>query len=551
MPVATARTVALDGMVGHLVDVQADVSPGQVGTTLVGRADAALAEAKDRVRMAVLNSDLPWPATRRITVLLSPADLPKRGVHFDLPIAVAVLAAAGRVPTDSLAGLLMIGELSLDGSLRPATGVLPMVLAAAERGVHTVVVPEPQAREAAMVPGVTVLGMRSLAQVVAELCGDPVPEAAPVVEGSGAPLLTWRGSDAHEEVDLADLHGLAEARYAVEVAAAGGHHLMLIGPKGAGKTSLAERVPSVLPDLDREESLEVTAVHSLAGVLPGGAGFVVRPPYAAPHHDASKAAVVGGGSGQVRPGELSRAHGGVLFLDEFPLFRTDVLEALRQPLESGEISIARRDEVVTLPARALLVLACNPCPCGEYTASRGSNRCRCSEPRRRDYRAKLSGPVGDRIDIQRTIEPLRPHDARDVHAAPEPSLVVRARVALARERQRGRFEGHGWRLNAHVPSAALRDLWPLGPAAQRVLDDQVYAGRLTGRGAVRVHRLAWTVLDVALARAASQGTGDLEDVHGPPGLDHLHLALALRTGRALPASAVAVPAAARALERVR
>jgi magnesium chelatase family protein len=308
MPFATAHTVSLHGAMGHLVDVQADVSPGAVGTTLVGRPDASLSEARDRCRMAVINSELRWPSTKRITILLSPADLLKRGSHFDLSIAVAVVAADGRLPLAQLQATAFIGELTLDGGLRCVPGVLPMVLAAAERGIARVFVPEPLAREASMVPGMDVFGMRSLAQVVAELQGEDVPEAPPVPPMSGSQLLAWRGADRLEEVDLADLRGLADAKYAVEVAAAGGHHLLLSGPKGSGKTSIAERIPTILPPLTTEEALELTAIHSLAGTLDPGDGLLTQAPYAAPHHDASKAALIGGGSGYIRPGEISRAH---------------------------------------------------------------------------------------------------------------------------------------------------------------------------------------------------------------------------------------------------
>jgi magnesium chelatase family protein len=516
MPVATTRTVSLHGAVGHLIDVQTDVSPGQVGVTLVGRADTMINEARDRCRMAIVNSGLDWPATRRITILLSPADLMKTGTHFDLAVAVSVLAAAGDVPGAALEAAAFIGELSLDGGLRPVTGVLPMVLAAAECGVRRVFVPEPQAREASMVPGMAVLGMRSLGQVVAELRGDEVPEAPAVAPVSGANLLSWRGQERMEELDLRDLLGIADARYAVEVAAAGGHHLLLSGPKGAGKTSLAERIPGILPDLTHAESLELSAIHSLAGTLDPAGGMLVRPPYSAPHHDASKASLIGGGSGQVRPGELSRAHCGVLFLDEFPLFRSDVIQALRQPLESGEVTIARREESVTLPARGMVVLACNPCPCGDYSGDVRLNRCSCREVARRDYRAKVTGPVADRVDIVRHLLPLKPHDERDTFRTPESSAEVRRRVELARERQAARYREETWRLNGHAPGPVLRDRWPLAPGAQRTLDAQLYNGRLSRRGATRVHRLAWTVADL-------RGV----DVPGP---DEVDVALRLRTG---------------------
>lgn len=519
MPVAMAHTVALRGAVGHLIDVQADVSAGQVGLTLVGRADTALSEGRDRVRMAVINSDLDWPATRRITVLLSPADLPKAGTHYDLALALAILAAADVIDPAALAGAAFIGELGLDGGLRSVTGVLPMVLAVAQRGVHTVVVPEPQAREAAMVPGMSVLGMRSLAQVIAELRGDEVPPAPPVRQLSGSHILGWRGDDRLADVDLADLDGMADARFAVEVAAAGGHHLLLQGPKGCGKTSLAERIPGLLPDLAGDEAIELAAVRSLAGLLDPSEGLSRRPPFTAPHHDASKASVIGGGSRRVRPGQVSLGHGGVLFLDEFPLFRSDVIEALREPMESGDITIARGDETITLPARALLVLAANPCPCGNFGAGRGMPACRCIGRVRQEYARKITGPITDRIDITRTLTPGRPHDA-EVWGPSTPTAVVRGRVGAARQRQADRYAGRGWRVNGQVSGPALRTEWPLTAPAQTKLNDAVYAGVLTRRGAVRVHRLAWTVADLA-------GTER-------PGVAEVECALALRSGAPLP-----------------
>ncbi len=522
MAVATARSVSLHGSLGHLIDVQADVSPGQVGVNMVGRADTSLREAADRCRMAIINSDLGWPATKRITVLFSPADLVKRGPHFDLAVAVAILAADGTVPPAALLETAFIGELTLDGGLRSVPGVLPMVLAAAQRGIRHVFVPEPQVKEAAMVPGMSVLGMRSLAQVIAELCGELVPEAPPVAPMSGSRLLTWRGEERLEQVDFADLVGLHDAKYATEVAAAGGHALLLSGPKGAGKTSLAERIPSILPDLIPEEALELTAIHSLAGALEPGDDLLTAPPYIAPHHDASKTSIVGGGSGQVRPGEISRAHAGVLFLDEFPLFRSDIIEALRQPLESGDITVARRDESVTLPARGMLVFACNPCPCGNYAVRVGRSRCTCRPQQLRDYRSKLTGPLADRIDVLRHVGPLLPHERGGPPA--ESSADIRLRVAAARERQHRRYAGCGWRLNGQAPGPTLRDRWPLADEARRALDSALYAGRLSSRGAVRVHRLALTVADLASVRLGREVV---------PGVAEVDAALRLRTGEPL------------------
>lgn len=520
MTVATVRTMSLAGATGHLIDVQADVSTGVVGTTVVGRADTSLQEAKERCRMAVMNSGLDWPSTRRVTILLCPADLPKAGTHFDLAMAVGVLAASGQLPQEGLTDALLIGELTLDGRLRSVPGVLPMTLAARDQGLTRVIVPEPQLGEAAMVPGMTVIGVRSLGQVVACLRGEEIPEAPPVAPMGCARLLSWRGQDRRESLDFADLVGMAEARLAAEVAVAGGHHLMLSGPKGSGKTSVAERMPGLLPDLDGEEALELTAIHSLAGALEATDSLLTRPPFTAPHHDASRASLIGGGTGRVRPGELSRAHAGVLFLDEFPLFAADVIEALRQPLEEGEVTIARGQQTATFPARGIVVLAANPCPCGNYHAQAIADRCTCREQERRHYRRKLSGPIVDRVDILRHLQPVGPHEQRDRFAEREASADIRRRVTRARRRQADRYAGHGWRLNAHVPGPELRARWPLSPAGERRLDDDVYAGTLTRRGQVRVHRMAWTIADLRGLPA--------------PGVDEVALALALRQGEPLP-----------------
>jgi magnesium chelatase family protein len=367
---------------------------------------------------------------------------------------------------------------------------------------------------------VAVFGVRSLAQVLCELRGEEVPEAAPVAPMSGSRLLTWRGQERMAEQDLGDLIGMEDARFALEVAAAGGHHLMLSGPRGAGKTTLAERIPSVLPDLTLEESLELTAIHSLAGALEPTDAMITRPPFFAPHHDASRASLLGGGTGRVRPGEISRAHNGVLFLDEFPLFHADVIEAMRQPLESGEVTIARGEESATFPARGIVVLAANPCPCGDFDPAVGADKCLCTVPRRNAYRARFTGPIADRIDIVRNVRPVTSEQGHDpVAAVPERSATVRARVTLARERQRERYAGRSWRLNGQAPGPTLRDEWPLTPPAQDRLDKAMYAGDLTRRGGTRVHRMAWTITDL-------WGTEQ-------PGVDELDVAMRLRTGEPL------------------
>lgn len=525
MRYATARTVTLEGLRGHVIDVQADVGDGMVATTLVGRPDASINEARDRCRSAVKNSHYDWPNTKRVTVLLSPADLPKRGPHFDLPIATAVLAAAGEVlKPEHLQGAVLIGELTLDGRVRAVPGVLPMILAARAHGCERALVPDVQLDEAAMVEGIRVVGVRSLRQAVAYLSGKEMPDADPVAPLGTTRVLTWRGDARTDDLDLADVYGMADARYALEVAAAGGHHLMLSGPKGAGKTTLAERIPGLLPDLGVEESLELSAVHSLAGDLQPGRGLSRRPPFRAPHHSATKASMLGGGSGQVHPGEISRALHGVLFLDEFPLFNSDIIDALRQPLESGEVTIARGGEVATFPARTMIVLACNPCPCGDYHPDARQDRCTCAETRRRQYRGRMSAPVVDRIDIVRYVVPMRPHERRDPLSSPEPTSAVRERVESARRRQADRYADTAWRLNADVPGPVLTRQWPLDDAGAELLDDHLCRNAITQRGATRVHRLAWTVADL---RGASR-----------PGERDVEIALLLRAGEPLPLAAL-------------
>ncbi len=516
---ATARSISLQGAHGHLIDVQADLSDGLVSTAMVGRPDVSISEARDRCRAAVVNSGYSWPNTKRVTVLLSPADLRKSGPHFDLAIALSVMGANGAFKRETLQGTVFLGELTLDGRLRSVPGVLPMVMAASAAGLRCVVVPDSQVDEAALVPDMTVLGVRSLRQVVAVLSDEVVPDAPPVPPLPTLPGVSWRGEERLAGLDFADVLGMSDARYAIEVAAAGGHHLMLSGPKGAGKTTLAERIPGLLPDLPLEQALELTAIHSVAGTLPPGLPVLSRPPFRAPHHAATKAAILGGGAGRTRPGEISQALHGCLFLDEFPLFQTDIIEAFRQPLESGEVTIARGEETATYPARAMFVLAANPCPCGDYHPLARDHACTCTEVQRRKYRSKLSGPIIDRIDITRHIEPVRPHELGDPLARPESTATIRARVTAARARQAERYADTSWRLNSDVPGPALRQRWPLAPEAQHELDRWLYNGRLTHRGATRVHRLAWTVADL---RAEAQ-----------PGLAEVTVATQLRTGEAL------------------
>ncbi|WP_055749194.1 YifB family Mg chelatase-like AAA ATPase [Frankia sp. AvcI1] len=489
MALARARAVAVLGVEGHLVEVEADLADGLPRLTLIGLPDTALHESRDRIRAAVVNSGHKWP-DRRITLGLFPATLPKAGSGFDLAMAVAVLSAAAVVPPESLLRRVFIGELALDGRVRAVRGVLPAVLKAAAAGVERVVVPAANAAEAALVPGARVEPAIDLAGVLSVLRGEA---AAPEVT---APPPTAPTPAEVPGLDLADVAGQTRGRLAVEVAAAGGHHLFMQGPPGSGKTMLADRLPGLLPMLDTDASLEVTAVHSVAGLLPSNAPLVTRPPYRSPHHSATPAALIGSGSAVIRPGLASQAHRGILFLDEAPEFNRQSLDALRQPLESGTIEVARARATARFPARFQLVLAANPCPCAKARGPRGTG-CECPSLVRRRYLARLSGPLLDRIDIQVALSaPSRAELRADVGRSAT-STQVATRVAGARERAGARLAGTPWRVNAEVPGPALRRLWPLPTKVTAVAERAFDAGLLTARGLDRVHRLAWTFADLA------------------------------------------------------
>ncbi|MER6245107.1 YifB family Mg chelatase-like AAA ATPase [Streptomyces griseorubiginosus] len=528
MGFARTCSVALVGVEGVVVEVQADLEPGVAAFTLVGLPDKSLTESRDRVRAAVVNSGGEWPQ-KKLTVGLSPASVPKAGSGFDLAVACAVLGASERIDPRVLADIVMIGELGLDGRVRPVRGILPAVLAAADAGYEQVVVPECAAAEASLVPGVSVLGVRSLRQLIAVLADEPVPEEAPDEPGRPDPLLaglrvpgTGAATGMHSAGaaqqdhghDLADVVGQISARTAVEVAAAGSHHLFLEGPPGAGKTMLAERLPAVLPRLAREESLEVTAVHSVAGLLPPGKPLIDVAPYCAPHHSATMQALVGGGPGIARPGAVSLSHRGVLFLDETPEFNTQALDALRQPLEAGHVVIARSAGVVRFPAKFLMVLAANPCPCGRF--SQTDDFCECPPSAIRRYQARLSGPLLDRVDLRVQVDRVTRDQLTQRGARGESTQVVADRVRAARDRAATRFAGTPWRTNSEVPGRELRSRWHAVSGAMDEAERNLERGVLTARGLDRVLRVAWTVADLV--------------GHDRPDATDVALALQLRTG---------------------
>jgi magnesium chelatase family protein len=491
---ATVESATVIGIEACRVHVEIDVSFGLPHFQLVGLPDASVRESRDRVRAAIRNSGFEFPA-HRITINLAPGDVRKAGPAFDLPIALGMLAATGTVLPASLANIVHVGELSLDGAIQPARGMLAIAAEARRHGARALLLPHDNLAEAAVVTGLRLLPVRTLVEAVTLLNQPPDHWPAPPSPPSTSGVHSSPGPPSSLDLDLSDLHGQSFARRALEVAAAGGHNLLMIGPPGAGKTMLARRLPGILPPLSFDEAIEATTIHSVAGQLRPGVGLLAERPFRAPHHTISDVALVGGGS-TPRPGEVSLAHHGVLFLDEMPEFDRRVLEALRQPIEEGRITVSRALRSVMFPARFVLVAAMNPCPCGYQGDPK--RQCRCTPQQTARYRGRLSGPLRDRLDLIVEVEAVS-ITALTEGPAGESSAAVRARVLAARARQLAR--GARARVNAQLAGTELKKHAPLNLAGRRLLERSAEKLHLSARGFHRIIRVARTVADLAGADA--------------------------------------------------
>lgn len=490
MVIGTSLSVGLVGLKAFVIQMQAFVSQGLPHFSIIGLPDASLSEARERVKSACQASGFSWPQTR-VTVNLSPASMPKRGASHDLAIAVSVLGAAGAIGKDCLAETVVLGELNLDGSVLPVNGVLPICLYAHEHGIHRLIVPQANLEEAKLVDGLDVIGIRHLGELI-EMTGGTshysIDDTKSPVDCTGQNEEAWTATTGG---DMAEVIGQERTKWALQVAAAGGHHLLMTGPPGSGKTMLASRMPGIMSPLNEEEQLEVASIRSLCGTLPSY-GISDIPPFEAPHHTASTAALVGGGSGVAKPGAITRAHCGVLFMDEAPEFSPRALQTLREPLESGYVSLSRSKGTTYYPARFQLVMASNPCPCGYGYGT--AERCTCREKDRIRYFSRLSGPILDRIDIQIEVPPVE-HIATASPTSETTSAQIRRNVITARLAAKERFLDKHWTCNAQASGTWLRA--NTSTSALRSIDRALEEGRLSLRGADRAMRVAWTLADLA------------------------------------------------------
>lgn len=493
---AHIKSSAVNGIDAYTVDVEVDIAPALPGFTIVGLPDTAVQESKERVRAAIKNCGLEFPS-RRITINLAPADVRKEGPSFDLPIAIGILAATGQVDTDFIQDAVVVGELSLDGAIRGVSGVLPIALNARDEKSSRMIVPSHNVKEAAIVGNVEVYPVQTLTEVV-QLLNEPDHMLPAIFDAKEFEAL----EEAAYDVDFADVKGQDSVKRALEVAAAGGHNMLMIGPPGSGKTMLARRIPTILPPLNMEEALEVTKLYSVCGLLSQHEALITRRAFRSPHHTISNAGLTGGGT-YPRPGEVSLAHHGVLFLDEFPEFKRDVLEVMRQPLEDGQVTIARAQASLTYPAHFMLVAAMNPCPCGFFNDH--LKACTCTPNMIHRYVQRISGPLLDRIDIHVEVPRLR-QDELMARAPGEPSANIRARVRTARELQNARYAGTKIHCNAQMTSRHMKTYCKLDAEAESMLKHAVEQLRLSARAFDRILKLSRTVADL-------QASNDIQVTH--------------------------------------
>ena len=482
---AISKAISLVGLTGHLIDVEADIGNGVPGFNLLGLPDAALSEARDRVRSAIINSGAQWP-NKRITLALSPAALPKRGSAFDCAIALALLAAAEQISLERVSSAVILGELTLDGRIKSIPGILPALRAASLAGVTRAVVPVENFREGVLVAGIELFAFANLESLIAWCRGGDYENIS----------LTKESNEENERtaIDFSDIAGQESAKEAIEIGAVGGHHIAMVGPPGVGKSMLAERIPTILPTLNESDSLEVTSLHSIAGRISpeNHSPLISIPPFIAPHHTITRAGLIGGGASVISPGACSLAHRGILFLDEAPEISRPVIESLREPMELGEVTLTRLGRSATYPSRFTLVLAANPCPCGWSIGK--AKRCTCTALASRRYREKLSGPILDRIDLRIELEPL---SQADLLRAGESSSVIAARVRAARARAEVRFRNLPWSVNSEIPASALRNQFAPERKALAPLYKALDSEEITVRGLHRIQRVAWSIADLS------------------------------------------------------